>query len=151
MEEKEKEEDFKDKLIRSKSAEIKKQFIPLPEGFEEEGASYPQEEPSSKSEPEMTPLDTIAQAVLTIIRENSDEDGWVFISDIGTLLLKRYPDFDVRNFGFKKLTPFVNSLGTVEVKAEKHGNSKLVYAREKEGVEAKTQAKKSGVKSAKKK
>ena len=80
MEEKEKEEDFKDKLIRSKSAEIKKQFIPLPEGFEEEGASYPQEEPSSKSEPEMTPLDTIAQAVLTIIRENSDEDGWVSVS-----------------------------------------------------------------------
>lgn len=125
--EKNKDGDFRDKLIKSKSAEMKKMFIPLPDGFEENEAAD-----LGNGEPEMTPLETISEAVLTIIRENSDEDGWVFIADIGSLLLKRYPDFDVRNFGYKKLTPFINSLKTLDIRVEKHGSSRLVYAREKE-------------------
>lgn len=123
---KEREETFKDKLIKSKAEEFKKKekiVIPLPEGFEE---------PEEEQKAEMTPFDTIRQAVLTIIRENSDEDDWVFIGDIGTMLLKRYPDFDVRNFGFKKLTPFVRSMDNVEIKSVRHGNKILFYAREKE-------------------
>ena len=82
--------------------------------------------------PEMTPLSTIRDSMLTILRENSDEDGWVFVGDVGTLLLKRHPDFDVRNFGYKKLTPFIDSLGDFELRFEQHGSSRLFYAREKE-------------------
>ena len=48
-----------------------------------------------------------------------DEDGWLAVSMIGNLLVKRYPDFDVRNFGFSKLTPFVLSLGIFEVRTER--------------------------------
>ena len=51
-------------------------------------------------------LATIKRVVLSILDEISDEDQWVFISEIGDILVKRYPDFDVRNYGFKKLTPF---------------------------------------------
>lgn len=40
------------------------------------------------------------------MRENSDEDNWIMVSQVGNLLDKRYTDFDVRNFGFFKLTPF---------------------------------------------
>jgi len=85
-----------------------------------------------KDDPEMTPLSTIKDAVMTIIRENSDEDGWVFVGDIGTMLLKRHPDFDVRNFDYKKLTPFITSLGDFEVRFEQHGSSRIFYAREKD-------------------
>lgn len=87
-------------------------------------------------EPQMTTLETIQRAILTIIEENSDEDEWVFIGDIGNRLLKRYPDFDVRNYGFNKLTPFIKSLDLVEIKAVNGGNSnnKLVYVREKDKV-----------------
>lgn len=122
---KQKEEDIKDRLIKSKAEQVKKNkiVIALPEGFEET------EEEALK--PEMTPLETIERAVSTIIRENSDEDGWVFIGDIGNMLLKRYPDFDVRNFGYKKLTPFIRSMPGVEIKTLRHGNSMLVYVREK--------------------
>lgn len=121
-----KKDELKDKLIKSKAEEFKRKekiVISLPEGFEET-----EEEPKV----EMTTFDTIEQAVLTIIRENSDEDDWVFIGDIGTMLLKRYPDFDVRNFGFKKLTPFVRSMESVEIKSVRHGSSMLFYVREKE-------------------
>lgn len=121
-----KKDDLKDKLIKTKAEEFKRKeklVISLPEGFDET-----EDEPKV----EMTTFDTIEQAVLTIIRENSDEDDWVFIGDIGTMLLKRYPDFDVRNFGFKKLTPFIRSMESVEIKSVRHGSSMLFYVREKE-------------------
>lgn len=78
----------------------------------------------------MTSLQTIADSVTNIIREKSDEDGWVFVGDIGGMLVKRHPDFDVRNFGFKKLTPFIKSLEGVEIRSERHGNANLIYVKE---------------------
>lgn len=134
--EKEKEESIKERLIKAKSDQVKKEkiVISLPEGFEET------EEDVLK--PQMTPFETIKDAVLTIIRENSDEDDWVFIGDIGNMLLKRYPDFDVRNFGFKKLTPFIRSIDCIQIKSVKHGNSMLMYVKEKENGEAKPPKKK---------
>ncbi|HPO05422.1 MAG TPA: NYN domain-containing protein [Bacillota bacterium] len=136
VKEKEKEESIKGRLIKAKSDQVKKEkiVISLPEGFEET------EEDVLK--PQMTPFETIKDAVLTIIRENSDEDDWVFIGDIGNMLLKRYPDFDVRNFGFKKLTPFIRSIDCIQIKSVKHGNSMLMYVKEKENGEAKPPKKK---------
>lgn len=133
---KEKEETIKDRIVKSKSDQLKKEkiVISLPEGFEEA------EEDELK--PEMTPFETIKDAVMTIIRENSDEDDWVFIGDIGNMLLKRYPDFDVRNFGFKKLTPFIRSIDCVQIKSVRHGSSMLVYVKEKENNTAKVLKKK---------
>jgi len=121
--------EIQERLIESKADKTKKQkiVIPLPEGFEEET--------DKKEEAEMTSLETIRESVLTIIRENSDEDGWVFIGDIGGMLLKRHPDFDVRNFGYKKLTPFINSMQDFEIRSERHGNVSLIYVRERAGAE----------------
>ena len=63
-----------------------------------------------------TSLRTIRRALRTIARENSDEDNWIMVSQVGNLLDKRYTDFDVRNFGFSKLTPFLESLDMFEIK-----------------------------------
>ncbi|WP_324824663.1 NYN domain-containing protein [Sinanaerobacter sp. ZZT-01] len=85
------------------------------------------------SEEQMTSLETIRRAIATIVEENSDEDEWVFIGDIGNRLTKRYPDFDVRNYGFNKLTPFIKSLDLFEIRSVANGssNNKLVYVKEK--------------------
>lgn len=82
---------------------------------------------------EMTPLKTIKQTILTIIDEVSDEDQWVNIGEIGSLLVKRHPDFDVRNYGFKKLTPFLKSLNILNIRSNpsSDGNSRLVYVKAK--------------------
>jgi uncharacterized LabA/DUF88 family protein/Fe-S-cluster formation regulator IscX/YfhJ len=81
----------------------------------------------------MTNVDTIKKAIITIAHENSDEDEWIFIGDIGNKLQKRYPDFDVRNFGYTKLTPFIKSLDLFEIKSERinGSNNRLIYVREK--------------------
>jgi len=80
---------------------------------------------------EMTSLKTVKHTILTIIDEVSDEDQWVNIGEIGSLLLKRHPDFDVRNYGFKKLTPFLKSLNILDIKSNKSsdGNSRMVYVK----------------------
>ncbi len=134
--EKEKDDSIKDRLIKSKADQLKKEkiVIPLPEGFEEEE--------EDDLQPEMTTFETIKDTVMTIIRENSDEDDWVFIGDIGNMLLKRYPDFDVRNFGFKKLTPFIRSIDCIQIKTVRHGNSMLVYVKEKDNCTVKPEKKK---------
>ena len=87
--------------------------------------------PAKQEEKEMTDLDTVKAAIRTIVTETSDEDDWMFIGTIGNLLVKRYPDFDVRNFGFNKLTPFVESLDMFDIKSVRtHDSSvKLIYVK----------------------
>ena len=78
-------------------------------------------------------LKTIKSAIATIIGEVSDEDGWASLSEVGNILLKRYPSFDVRNFGFQKLTPFIKSLGLFEIYSipSEKGNVRVIYVRKK--------------------
>ena len=70
-----------------------------------------------------TSLRTIRRALRTMVRENSDEDDWILMSQVCNLLDKRYPDFDVRNFGFSKLTPFLESLDMFEIQDLKRDGS----------------------------
>ena len=85
-------------------------------------APAPQKQQKDIEEPR-TSLRTIRRALRTIVRENSDEDNWIIIGKVGNLLGKRYPDFDVRNFGFSKLTPFLDSLDMFEIKSERKDNN----------------------------
>ena len=77
---------------------------------------------------------SMRKAIVAMVEENSDEDEWFPLGDLGNLILKRYPDFDVRNFGFKKFTPFIKSLGAFEFKEERvpGSNNKMIYIREKQ-------------------
>lgn len=78
-------------------------------------------------------LGAVRNAILTIVEETSDDEGWAALGDVGNILTKRYPDFDVRNFGYRKLTPFINSLKVFEIRCvrSKDGHVRLMYVREK--------------------
>ncbi len=77
--------------------------------------------------------DDIKSEIRTIVEENSDEDGWAHLGMLGTMLLKRSPDFDVRNYGYSKLTKLINALGDFEIRGVQSGDSgaKVVYIRDK--------------------
>jgi hypothetical protein len=97
------------------------------------------EKPSGSKADASGPVKTMSarsmrKAIMAMVEENSDEDEWFPLGDLGNLILKRYPDFDVRNFGFKKFTPFIKSLGAFEFKEERvpGSNNKLTYIREKQ-------------------
>lgn len=59
-------------------------------------------------------LKAIRTAISAIIDSFADEDGWVSLGVLGDQLSKRLPDFDVRNYGYKRLRPFLKSLGVYE-------------------------------------
>ncbi len=76
----------------------------------------------------------LIKSIKAIINHSSDEDGWVYLGEIGTKLNKRYPDFDTRNYGFSRLTPFISSLNQFEIESRKNNNSNshVNYIRNKE-------------------
>ena len=73
-------------------------------------------------------VDLIAESV----EDLADEDGYAYLGDLGSLLLKKQPDFDSRNFGFSKLSKLVFALeDTFEVDERRNANnlSTQVYLR----------------------
>jgi len=67
------------------------------------------------------------------INDIADEDGWAFLGNLGTLLLKKKPDFDSRNYGYAKLLPLIKSISKFQIDERKSGkaNIKHVYVRTK--------------------
>ncbi|MCD7716876.1 MAG: NYN domain-containing protein [Lachnospiraceae bacterium] len=79
-------------------------------------------------------LRQVRKTINAIIEKFSDEDGWLFSGKLGDQLSKRMPEFDVRNYGFTKFTPFINSLGNYETdKRSASGGSQQIYFRIKDG------------------
>lgn len=71
-------------------------------------------------------IQIIKRSLQQLTEENSDDDGWIFSGKLGGLLNKQFPDFDVRNFGYKKFVPFVDSLELFETKRD-DVDRKLIY------------------------
>lgn len=84
-----------------------------------------------------TSLREIRRAVRTIIDDSSeDDDQWVPLSIVGDTLIKRFPEFDVRNYGHRKLTTFVKALDAFEVRevpSPIDRNTKKIYVRTRPG------------------
>ncbi len=68
--------------------------------------------------------------ISSTVEDVADEDGWAFLGDVGSLLIKKKPDFDPRNYGFAKLTPFIKSLNDyfeIDERVTERATIKLVY------------------------
>ena len=72
--------------------------------------------------------------IMTTITNLSDDEGWAFLGDVGSLLQKKQPNFDPRNYGFQKLTPLIKSTGKFEIEQREISKSKnkLIYVKNKE-------------------
>jgi len=72
--------------------------------------------------------------ISTTISDLSDDDGWAFLGDVGSLLQKKQPNFDSRNYGFEKLTPLIKSIGSFELDQRENHKSKhkLIFVKNKE-------------------
>ena len=55
----------------------------------------------------------LVESICKIIEENSNDDGWMYAARVGKLLQKKYPDFDCRNYGYKKFALLLEGLGFV--------------------------------------
>ena len=68
----------------------------------------------------------IGAEIVAIIESRSDENGWINQSEIGTVLPKRVPGFDPRNYKCKKLGQFIESFDYLETRTMKNPNNKLL-------------------------
>ena len=89
---------------------------------------------SSKTE-ETQPLNKVDPAIIRLFSDSitdlADEDGWAYLGDLGSLMIKKKPDFDSRNYGFSKLLPLIKSIKRFEVDERESGkgNAKHIYIR----------------------
>ena len=86
---------------------------------------------------EIEPIENINRDLIKLIEDSindlADEEGWAFLGDLGNLIPKRQPDFDPRNYGFKKLVPLIKSLQQFDIDERNTGKNNiiLVYVKNK--------------------
>lgn len=59
--------------------------------------------------------EVIESAIINIITENENKDKETGLGEIGSRLLNKYPDFDVRNYGYSLLSRFLEEIPSLEL------------------------------------
>lgn len=65
---------------------------------------------------------SLRKLVLSTIEDFADEQGWLPMAAFGNAILKKKPEFDARNYGFKRLSDLIKALPYVDV-AERQTSS----------------------------
>ena len=123
---------YLDLLYRNQQEEEKKEDLETAaEAKKAESSNNKQNSSGSKKNKD---LKKVRKTINAIIEKFSDEEGWLSSGQLGDQLGKRLPDFDVRNYGYSKLTPFIKSLGSYETGRIPTGSGgrKQIYFRMKE-------------------
>ena len=97
-------------------------YIEILRNQTEQKESVNEKEKTKESIDKITPK--VITLISTTISDLSDEDGWAFLGDVGSLLQKKQPNFDARNYGFEKLTPLIKSIGKFELEQRENPKSK---------------------------
>jgi len=96
-----------------------------------------EEDTNDKNKSKKDNLYNITPDVIRLLKNSvtdaADDDGWAFLGDVGSLIIKKQPNFDARNFGFEKLTPLFKSLHQFELEQREQPNArfKLIYVKNK--------------------
>src|SRR6266496_5216713 len=101
--------------------------------------------PPVKTTTEKTPVKTVKTTVSIIdkglikliadsINDIAEEDGWVFLGVLGNQILKKQPDFDPRNYGYKKMIDLIKDIREFEIDRRATGKNNVfhIYVRAKE-------------------
>lgn len=96
--------------------------------------------PASAAPPIAKPMSIITPGLVKLVKDSindlAGDDGWVFLGNLGILLIKKQPDFDSRNYGYKKLTYLIKDIPDLEIQERKGKDSDAlrVFVRLKESL-----------------
>ncbi len=67
------------------------------------------------------------------IEASSDESGWAHLGQVGSYIAKQSPEFDPRNYGYRKLGNLVKAIDLFEIEERStgEGQSKAIYVKDK--------------------
>jgi len=74
-----------------------------------------------KSEKELRTNRKLVALFHSAIEAFSDEEGWAHLGAVGSNMVKQSPEFDHRNYGYKKLSELIEAIGIFEVKRKEKG------------------------------
>lgn len=63
---------------------------------------------TEQAEP-ITNMKEIKATIFSLLDENSDEEGWMYLAELGNMVQKIYSDFDCRNYGYAKFGKMIES------------------------------------------
>ena len=106
-------------------------YIEIIRNQTEKKESVDQKDKEKESIDKITPK--VIKLISATISDLSDDDGWAFLGDVGSLLQKKQPNFDSRNYGFNKLTILIKSIKNFELEKRENSKSKnkLVFVKNK--------------------
>lgn len=65
---------------------------------------------------------SLRKLILSTIEDFADEQGWLPMAALGNSILKKKPEFDARNYGFKRLSDLIKALPYVDVQERQTGS-----------------------------
>lgn len=86
-----------------------------------------EEETQEPAEADRVEMKTLESAIIRIITENANLEEEINIGELGSRLQGRYPDFDVRNYGYSKFSQFLKDFDCLSFRQV--GSSILVSQR----------------------
>jgi uncharacterized LabA/DUF88 family protein len=84
------------------------------EVFTQVEGQTPQRKPAAELDRDRAFLDLVGGAV----DDASDDSGWAHLGHVGTILTKKEPDFDSRNYGYSKLSDLLEASKHFELKRQ---------------------------------
>ncbi|MFT6283226.1 MAG: hypothetical protein ACJASQ_000262 [Crocinitomicaceae bacterium] len=104
-------------------------YLEILRASEKDDESTPEQREKKKSVDTVTPK--VVKLITQTVNDLADDEGWAFLGDVGSLIQKKQPNFDSRNYGFEKLTPLIKSTGKFEIDQRDSGKGryKLIYIR----------------------
>ena len=100
-----------------KNAEEKSEEKPEKDEKTEKEGVAPKKEKKAAEKPAVSvvPLKKVRAAIKDIVNSIGNDEGWAYLADVGNNLSKRMPDFDSRNYGYRKLIDLVSTLSGFEI------------------------------------
>lgn len=71
---------------------------------------------AAEDEPEITSIKEIEKAIYKTLTENTNKGRQTGMGELGSMLSKKFSDFDVRNYGYSKLSTFLENFEDFEIK-----------------------------------
>jgi NYN domain/OST-HTH/LOTUS domain len=100
-------------------------------GKPDSGEEKPAEPTQRKGTQELRQDTRLVNLLRSAIDDAADESGWAGLGAIGSMVSKRAPEFDPRNWGYGKLSGLVHAIGLFESEERQHGAGKHIYVRNK--------------------
>ncbi|MDD3465503.1 MAG: NYN domain-containing protein [Campylobacterales bacterium] len=85
----------------------------------------------SKPQRENLKDDKLRTLLSVAVEDSGDENGWANLGAVGSEINKYSPDFDPRNYGYRKLSDLMKATGMFEFEErdQKNSQAKIVYVR----------------------